>query len=211
MKQKCSRTWNRSVQSMKQKCSRTWNRSVHVYELCPSETLSFGVIKFYLKYTSKSQWDKRYRAKEVFVYLLHLSTPLLSYSFFSSYVGLFPYSLLSSPNIVRVMKLRKMRLIGHIARMGERRNIYNVLVGKPEGKRSFGRPRRRWEDNIKMGLQEVGCRGMDWIELTQDRDRWRALVNGVIFLTSWEPVTFLRRALLHGVSNSLIRAQDYRF
>jgi len=64
--------------------------------------------------------------------------------------------------------------------MGERRVVYRVLVGKPERKRPLGRPRHRWEDNIKMGLQEVGCGGMDWIELAQDRDRWRALVYGVM-------------------------------
>ena len=62
---------------------------------------------------------------------------------------------------------------------GERRGVYRVLVGKPEGKRPLGRPRRRWVDNIKMDLQEVGCGGMDWIELAQDGDRWRALVNAV--------------------------------
>jgi len=66
--------------------------------------------------------------------------------------------------------------------MGEMRGVYKVLVGKPEGKRPLGRPRRRWEDNIKMDLQEVGCRDMDWIELDQDRDRWRALVNAVMNL-----------------------------
>jgi len=85
-----------------------------------------------------------------------------------------------SPNIVRVIKSRRMRWAGHVARMGERRGVYRVLVGKPEGKRPLGRPRRRWEDNIKIDLQEVGCGGMDWIELAQDRDRWRALVNALM-------------------------------
>jgi len=66
--------------------------------------------------------------------------------------------------------------------MGERRVLYRVLVGKPEGKRVLGRLRRRWEDNIKMEFQEVGCRGVDWIELAQDRDRWRAFVNAVMNL-----------------------------
>ena len=66
--------------------------------------------------------------------------------------------------------------------MGERRGVYRVLVGKPEGKRPLGRPKRRWEDNIKMDLQEVGRGGMDWIDLAQDMDRWRALVNAVVNL-----------------------------
>jgi len=73
----------------------------------------------------------------------------------------------------------------HVARMGkrrERRGVYKVLVGKPEGKRSLGRPRRRWEDDIKIDLQELGCRVRDWIELAQDRDRWRALANAVMNL-----------------------------
>jgi len=75
-----------------------------------------------------------------------------------------------------------MSWVGHVARMGERRGVYRVLVGKPEGKRPHERPRLRWEDNIKMDLQEVGCGGMDWIELVQYRDRWRALVNAVMNL-----------------------------
>jgi len=83
------------------------------------------------------------------------------------------------PNIVRVIKSRRMKWAGHVARMGERRAIYRVLVGKPEGKRPFGRPRHRWEDNIKMDLQEVGSGGMNWIELAQERDSWQAFVNAV--------------------------------
>jgi len=75
-----------------------------------------------------------------------------------------------------------MRWAGHVARIGERRGVYRVLVGKPEGKRPLGRPRAGWEDNIKTDLQEVGSGGMDWIELDQDRDRWRALVNAVMNL-----------------------------
>jgi len=74
-----------------------------------------------------------------------------------------------SPNIVRVIKSRKMRWAGHVARMGEGRGVYRVLVRKHGGKRPLGKPRRRWEDNIKLDLQEVGCGGMDWIELAHDR------------------------------------------
>jgi len=74
-----------------------------------------------------------------------------------------------------------MRWAGHVARMGEGRGVHMILVGKPEGKRPLGRSRRRWEDNIKMDLQEVG-EGGDWMELAQDRDRWRALVNTVMNL-----------------------------
>jgi hypothetical protein len=85
-----------------------------------------------------------------------------------------------SPNIIQLIKSRRMRWAGHVARMGEWRCVYKVLVGKPEGKRPLGRPRRRWEDNIKMDFQEVGCGGMYWIELAQDRDRWRALVSTVM-------------------------------
>ena len=87
--------------------------------------------------------------------------------------------LYSLPNIVRVVKSRKMRWAGHVARMEEGRGVYRVLVGKPEGYSPLGRPRRRWEDNIKMDLREVGGSCGEWMELAQDRDRWRALVGTV--------------------------------
>ena len=87
-----------------------------------------------------------------------------------------------SPNIVRVINSRRIRWAGRVARMGEGRGVYRVLVGKSEGKRPLGRPRRRWEDNIKTDLQPVGRGEMDWIELAQDRERWRALVNAVMNL-----------------------------
>jgi hypothetical protein len=90
--------------------------------------------------------------------------------------------LYSSPNIIRVIKWRKMRWAGHVARMGEGRGAYRILVGRLEGRRPLGRPRRRWEDNIKMDLQEVGWGGIDWIDMAQDRDRWRAVVNVVMNL-----------------------------
>jgi len=85
--------------------------------------------------------------------------------------------LYSSPNIVRVIKSRRMRWAGHVVRIGEERGVYRVLVGKPEGRRPLGRPRRRWVDNIRTDLQEVGSGYMDWIGLAQDRDRWRRLVS----------------------------------
>ena len=85
--------------------------------------------------------------------------------------------LYSSPNIVRVIKSRRMRWAGHVARMGEERRLYRVLLGKPEGRRPLERPRRRWVDNIRMDLQEVGSGYMDWIGMAQDRDRWRTLVS----------------------------------
>ena len=90
--------------------------------------------------------------------------------------------LYSSPNIVRVIKSRRMRWAGHVARMGVERGTYRFLVGKPEGKRPLGRPRRRWVDNIRMDLQEVGCGYVEWIGLAQDRDGWRKLVNAVMNL-----------------------------
>jgi len=90
--------------------------------------------------------------------------------------------LYSSPNIVRVIKSRRMRWAGHVARMGEEREVYRFLLGKPEGRRPLGRPRYRWVDIIRMDLQEVGCGYMDWIGLAQDRDRWQKLVSAVMNL-----------------------------
>jgi hypothetical protein len=87
--------------------------------------------------------------------------------------------LYSLPNVVRVVKSRRMRWAGHVALMGKDRVVHRVLVGKHVGKRLLGRPRRRWEDNIKIDLQEVGGRRGDWMELAQDRGRWRALVGTV--------------------------------
>jgi hypothetical protein len=93
--------------------------------------------------------------------------------------------LYSSPSIIRIIKSRRMRWAGHVARMGEKRNAYRLLVGKPEGKIPLGRPRRRWVDNIRMDLGEVGCGDMDWIGVAKDRNRWRALVYSVLNL--WVP------------------------
>jgi hypothetical protein len=92
------------------------------------------------------------------------------------------HGLYSSPSIVRVIKARRMRRVRHVARMGEVRCAYNILVGRPQGRRPLGRPRRRWEDNIKMNLGEIGFGDVDWIHLAQDRDRWRAVVNTVMNL-----------------------------
>jgi hypothetical protein len=92
------------------------------------------------------------------------------------------HSLYCSPNIVRGIKSRRMRWAGHVARMGEERGVYRVLVGRPEWKRPLGRPRHRWEDNIKMDLREIGIDGANWIQLAQDRIQWRAFVNTVMNL-----------------------------
>ena len=116
--------------------------------------------------------------------------------------------LYSSPNIARAIKWRRMRWAGHVAHIGEERGVYRVLVGEPEGKRPLGRPRRRWLDNIRMDLQEVGCMHVDWIGLAQDRDSWRTVLSAVMnlrvpwgnFLTSCKPVSFSRRTLHHAVS-----------
>jgi len=106
-----------------------------------------------------------------------LTVPFLSSRYVTELNDLY-----SSTNIVRVIKWRRMRWAGHVARMGVEREVYRVLVGKPEGKRPLERPRRRWMDNIRMDLQEVGCGYVDWIGLAQDTDRWRTLVSAVMNL-----------------------------
>jgi hypothetical protein len=88
-------------------------------------------------------------------------------------------SLCSSPNIVRMIKSRRMRRTGHVARMAEVRGVYKVLVGRPEGKRPLGRPRCRWEDNIKIDHREMGTDGANWTRLVQDRIQWRAFMSTV--------------------------------
>jgi hypothetical protein len=95
--------------------------------------------------------------------------------------------LYSSPNIIRHIKSRRMRWVGHVTRMGKDRKVYRVLVGNPEGKRPLGRSRRRWEDGIRMHLGEIGKGSVDWIRLAQERDRWRAFVNTVMNLRVMAP------------------------
>jgi hypothetical protein len=90
------------------------------------------------------------------------------------------HNLYSWPIVITMIKSKRMRWAGHVARMGETRNAYGILVGKPERKRPLGRARRRWVDNIKIDLREIGWDGMDWIDLAQDRYQWRALVNTVM-------------------------------
>jgi hypothetical protein len=97
------------------------------------------------------------------------------------------HNLYSSPDIIRQVKSGRMRWAGHVARMGEERKLYKVLVGKPEGKRPLGRPRRRWGDGMRMDLMEIGLGGVDWIRLAQDRDRWRAVVSAVMNLRVLAP------------------------
>jgi hypothetical protein len=92
------------------------------------------------------------------------------------------HDLYSLPSIIRKIKARRMRWAGHVARMGEKRNAYRLLVRKSEGRRPLGRPRRRWLDNIRMDLVEMGWGDVDWMGLAQDRDRWRALVHSVLNL-----------------------------
>jgi hypothetical protein len=99
--------------------------------------------------------------------------------------------LYSSPNIIRQIKSRRMRWVGHVAHMEEERNVYQVLMEKPEGKRPLGRPRNRWEDGIRMDPRDIGWGRVEWTQSAQDRDRWWALVNTVINLRVLVPWNWL--------------------
>jgi hypothetical protein len=99
------------------------------------------------------------------------------------------HSLYSSLNVVRVIKSRRMRWVGHVARRGEGRGVYRVLVGRPESKRPLERPRRRWKDNIKLDLREIGIDGANWIHLAQNRVQWRDFVNTVMNLFEFHKET----------------------
>jgi hypothetical protein len=100
------------------------------------------------------------------------------------------HNLYSSPDIIKQVKSRRMRWAGHVACMGGERKVYKVLVGKPEGRRPLGRPRHRWEDGIRMDLREIGLGSVDWIQLAQDRDWWRAVVSAVMNLRVLAPRSF---------------------
>jgi hypothetical protein len=97
------------------------------------------------------------------------------------------HNLYSSPDIIRQVKSRRVRWVGHVARMGEDRKVYKVLVGKTKGKRPLGRPRRRLEGGIRLDLKEIGLVGVDWIRLAQNRDWWRAVVSAVMHLRVLAP------------------------
>jgi hypothetical protein len=97
------------------------------------------------------------------------------------------HNLYSSRDIIRQVKSRRMRWVGHVARMGEEKKVYKILVGDPEGKRPLGKPRRRWEGGIRMDIREIGLGCVDWIRLAQDRDRWRTVVSAVMNLRVLAP------------------------
>ncbi|KAJ4433939.1 hypothetical protein ANN_16258 [Periplaneta americana] len=126
------------------------------------------------------------------------------------------HTLYSSPDIIRNIKSRRLRWAGHVARMGESRDAYRVSVGRPEGKRPLGRPRRRWEGNIKMDLREVGYDHRDWINLAQDRDRWQAYVRAAMNLRVQKPVKYAIRKVqdnredleLNGLHQQLVYVDD---
>jgi hypothetical protein len=109
------------------------------------------------------------------------------------------HNMYSSPDVIRQVKSRRMRWVGHVARMGEERKVYKVLVGNPEGKRPLGRPRRRWENGIRVDLKEIGLGCVDWIRLAQDRDLWRAVVSAVMNLRVLAPRSYLGNVKKPGI------------
>jgi hypothetical protein len=114
------------------------------------------------------------------------------------------HDLYSLQSIIRIIKSRRMWWAGHVAQKGEKRNAYRLLVGKPEGKRPLGRPRRRWVDNIRMDLGEMGWGDLDWIGLAQDRNRWRTLVNSVLNLrVPWNAGKLLSGLTFKGLLSSV--------
>ncbi|KAJ4432614.1 hypothetical protein ANN_21237 [Periplaneta americana] len=119
------------------------------------------------------------------------------------------HALYSSPDIIRNIKSRRLRWAGHVARIGESRNAYRVLVGRPEGKRPLWRPRRRWENNIKMDLRELGYDDRDWINLAQDRDQWRAYVRAAVNLRPLSRLGMMSRGKWILFLNSTISVQEY--
>ncbi|KAJ4439421.1 hypothetical protein ANN_07545 [Periplaneta americana] len=115
------------------------------------------------------------------------------------------HALYSSPDMIRNIKSRHLRWAGHVARMGESRNAYRVLVGRPEGKRPLGRPRRRWEDNIQMDLREVGYDDREWMNLAQDRDQWRAYVRVAMNLRS----LMLAGSEFQSLGRAIVKEDEY--
>jgi hypothetical protein len=163
-------------------------RSKATVSICPLFTPSLWLLWFV--FFGASQFAKRVEGwgGRKFAYRL-IFKPCKALS--SIFKNAFPFIInicditffCSSPNIIRTIKSRRMRWAGHVARMGGKRNAYRILVGKPEGRRPLGRPRRRWVDNIKVDLREIGWDCVDWVDLSQDWDHWRrALVNTVMNL-----------------------------
>jgi hypothetical protein len=115
--------------------------------------------------------------------ILHMFPFYAFYRFSKGSINYKLHNLYSSPGIIRMFKSRRMSWAGHVARMGEKRNAYRILVENPEGERPLGRPRRKWVDDNKMDLREIGWDRMDWINPVQDRDQWRALVKAIMNVT----------------------------